>query len=291
MNFLEPEAKCLFSCKTVEGYTLKVLVELLHNIFKTACFIITPESISLRMMDTHRRTLVDLTLESSRFIHYSLEATDPLNIGVNLTHLNRMLRTIKRKDQLILFIKNIQTREIGIQVIPKDFSRLTTSFIKIQNIQNLEIDLPRIRNQSVLISSNEFSKMCKDIFNLSTHIFIFANPSHIKFQCNVGNVFCREVHLGDMDRFKSLEEFEFKDEFDTEQLGKILKISSLSSNFNIFYEKDLPLLFSSNIGSLGNIQIYIKSKSQWSESTTLPPSPSSSSSSPPPPSSVSVLDG
>ena len=46
-----------FKAKTREGYSIKILAELLQHNIKTACFKITKEGIFLRMMNSHRRIL------------------------------------------------------------------------------------------------------------------------------------------------------------------------------------------------------------------------------------------
>ena len=51
-------------------------------------------------------------------------------------------------------------------------------------------------------------------------------------------------------------------DFLTEQISKISKISGLSPYMHIFPAQDLPLLFKSNVGNIGTISIYIKSKTQ-----------------------------
>ena len=50
----------LFKAKTNEGYTMKILAELLQHNIKTACFDIDDKSIRLRMMDSHRKILLDV---------------------------------------------------------------------------------------------------------------------------------------------------------------------------------------------------------------------------------------
>ena len=42
---------CMFKAKTNEGYLFKVLTELLLQNIQTCCWILTDESISLRMTD------------------------------------------------------------------------------------------------------------------------------------------------------------------------------------------------------------------------------------------------
>ena len=54
---------------------------------------------------------------------------------------------------------------------------------------------------------------------------------------------------------------EYTATFATDQLSRITKLAGLSGNMQIFpASSNLPLLFRSNIGSLGKIAIFIKSK-------------------------------
>lgn len=261
------ENKYIFRCKTTDAYIFKILIELLHNIIKTACFEITPQKIGLRMMDSNRRTLVDINLKSENFNFYYFSENiegQSLNIGLNLNHFYKMLKSIKKRDQLVLFIEEDKCADLGIEIIPKDFSRLTISYVKIQNIQNLEIALPERYERSILVMSNEFSKMCKDLFNMSNTISILAKKYTIEFICNVGSVYSRQVILGDTEsqKFEPSSLDEFKEDYDTEQLSRVLKISGLYNNINIQCAPDMPLLLSSKIGILGEILIFLKSKKQ-----------------------------
>ena len=44
---------------------------------------------------------------------------------------------------------------------------------------------------------------------------------------------------------------EFKEYYDTEQLYRIIKISGICTQLQIYTKNNLPLLFKSNIGNLG----------------------------------------
>lgn len=265
------EKEYLFRCKTTDAYILKILTELLHNIIKTACFEILPQGMKLRMMDSNRRTLVDLNLEAEKFNMYYLSPSienHTLNIGLNLNHFYKMLRSIKKRDQLYLFIQENNATDLGIQIIPKDMSRITNAFIKIQNIQNLEIELPMQYDHSILVSSNEFSKMCKDMFNMSNSISITTRKYSVGFLCNVGSVYSREVILGETQLTNpgpQENDEAFTEEYDTEQLSRILKIAGLHTSMIIKSKRNMPLNITSKIGILGDISIFIKSKQQLEE--------------------------
>jgi DNA polymerase III sliding clamp (beta) subunit (PCNA family) len=132
----------IFKAKTPEAYVIKITAELLSSILKDACFIIDNEGITLTMMDNHRTILVSLCLQAKNFSLYKFNSKK-LYVGITLNHFHKMLKSIKKKDQLELFIDDINSNELGIKVTPKDQSRVTTSFITIKNIQNIEIDMPK----------------------------------------------------------------------------------------------------------------------------------------------------
>lgn len=255
----------LFKVKTQEGYALKVLAELLQHNIKTACFEIDKSGISLCTMDHHRIILINLKLHSDRFCIYKFKNSEKMIIGVNPTHLHKMLKMIKKKDSVQLFIDDKNPTDLGIKVIPKENSRVTTSFVKIQEYQNIDIDIPEGYSKPVIVSSPEFQKMSKDLVNISTIVTVVSKGFHIRFKCDGSGVMRRQVDFGetddseDSDDDSSEEETEYVQDFNTAQLTRITKLAGLSSNMQIFPKEGLPLLFRSDIGSLGSISIYIKS--------------------------------
>jgi proliferating cell nuclear antigen PCNA len=255
----------VFKCKTGEAYSVKVLAELLTNNLKTGCFQVDEIGITLRMFDHHRNTLVDLELLAENFCIYKFKSKEKINLGLNLNHFHKMLKSIKKKDSLQLFINNENNKELGIKTIPKENTRITTSAIKIQNIQNLDIDIPAGYNKPVIVPSSEFQKMCKDLSSIgSTNIKVVSKNFSIQFIADADGILKRKVVFGENDdsddENDSKENQGYNSTFATDQLSRITKLSGLSSTMQIFTSNNLPLLFRSNIGSLGKISIYIKSK-------------------------------
>lgn len=259
---MQPEENTIFRCKTSDAYTVKMLFELMHNNVKTGCFELHRDGIKLCMTDSIRRTLIDVKINAREFNFYTL-SPDHLRMGINVHHVYKMLRSVKKKDSMVLFINESNPSDLGIQIIPKDQTRLTTSFVRIQNIQNLEIEIPGPYEQSVLVSSCEFAKMCKDMLQMSGVIQIRSTQFNIRFLCNLGSVYSREVILGETGiPAASTDEFMFQEDFDTEQLSRIIKVASLSSSMNIFCRPGYPMFVQTKIGSIGMIGLYLKSKNQ-----------------------------
>lgn len=254
--------KYIFRCKTTDAHILKVLFKLLYNNIKTACFSITSKGISLCMTDSNRRTLVKLDMLAREFNLFQLD--EPIiNIGVNVNHMYKLLKSNKKKDSIIFFIREDSPSDLCIQVIPKDHSRVTNSSIRIQNIQNLEIMVPEGYTNHLLVQSSEFCKVCKNMLSMSNTITISAIEDAMRFVCNLGSVYSREEILGEnMNDFVSPH---FSDDFDTEQLQRIIEVTGLSANMSIHTTKGLPLFIETRIGNLGNISLYIKSRRQLEE--------------------------
>jgi proliferating cell nuclear antigen PCNA len=258
-------ATTIFKAKTQEGHTIKTLAELLQHTVKVACFVVDEEGIKLRMVDSHRRILIDMQLNAANFQIYKWNGHDKLFMGINLNHLHKMLKSIKKKDSIILFINQNQPDDLGIEVIPKENNRVTTSYIKIQNVQHLDIELPSGYTRPVIVPANEYQKMCKEMNNISQTIEVTSQQYRIKFACDAGSVYKREVTFGDIDEDEVNDSTIYKEIFDTEQLVRIIKVSGLGSSLQIYPKNDLPMLLKSNVGSLGTISIYIKTKAQIEE--------------------------
>ena len=172
---------CIFKAKTQEGYIIKIMGELLQNNIKTACFKIDKKGLQLRMMDSKRRILIDLNLDADKFSIFKFKNKDKMHIGLNLNHFYKMLKTIKKKDSILLFIEEDKPHDLGIKVLPRENTRVTISYIKIQNIQNLDIELPKGYDHSIIVQSNEYQKMCKDMTNIASIVRINAQKFHIRF--------------------------------------------------------------------------------------------------------------
>lgn len=253
----------IFSAKTNEGYVIKNLAELLQSNIKTACFVINEKGIHLCMMDNNRTILINLELDAEKFNHYRYRKEGKLYIGINLSHFYKMLKSIKKKDAVQFFIEESAPNNLGIQVIPKENNRITTSYVKIQGIQNLDIDLPTGYTKPIIIPSGEYQKTIKGMLHISNSLNIVSKGSLIRFDCDAGGVMKRSTEFGELDDGINLST-DYNEEFDTEQLSRLTKMAGLSPVLQVYPANGLPLLFKSNIGQLGKISIYIKSKSEIS---------------------------
>lgn len=270
--------KFIFKTKTQEGTIIKNLIELIQQCIKTACLEINERGIFLVTMDAHFKTLIDFKLERENFLYYHCER--PITIGINVNHLHKMLKSVKKKESIILFISHSRPDDLAIKIEPKDTnSRSNVTYIKIQPTHTLEIDLPTGYGIPIVTPSNNYQKMCKDMANISkTMDVIFNNDGKLHFICDAGHIYSREVSFGgdDMDicgldeqlyndlKNGKLEENSksFLHEYNTNTITKLVKMTGLSQTIQISIGEHLPLKFTLKVGTLGVISLYIKSNDQ-----------------------------
>lgn len=251
----------VFRARTNEGFLFKVLAELLQHNIKACCLILKEEGISLQMTDNLMKVLVDLQLDKHKFNTYKFKFNQKKIIGINLSHFYKMLKSVKKKDTVELFIENEEEFNFGIEITPKDNSRTTTSFIKIQNIQNIQITMPSGYENCVVIPSGEFHKMIKDMMHIGNEIKITSTKNTVDFKCIADGIYSRQVMFGEKEEGEDDEKI-FEDNFATDLLNKIIKISGLSNKLYIHTQNNLPLLFKTNIGSLGEIKLFLKNNEE-----------------------------
>lgn len=258
----------IFKCKTTSAFTIKVLAELLNSNLTTACFEIDKTGISLTMIDDASTVVIQLKLHAINFQVYKFKKRNKMYLGITLAHFYKMLKSIKKKDNIELFIDSDNHTELGIKVKPKDKDRTTTSFIKIQQMQHLCIPLPTDYKRPIIISSSAWYKIIKDMNQIGNTVHVISNnKSQIIFKCDKDGLIRREEKFGednseDSDTDDEYDKKEYNEVFKTDQFTKITKIQGLASDLKIFTSCSKPLLFESQVGQLGTIKIYIKSKNQ-----------------------------
>jgi hypothetical protein len=97
--------------------------------------------------------------------------------------------------------------------------------------------------------------------NISQTVQIRATEKSITFKADMTHVYARSIVFGDDAESKEI----YSQTFDTEQLNNLKRISGLgitSGNIHIFCMNNRPILMRTNIGTLGKINIYVKSKEQ-----------------------------
>jgi len=258
---MSSDTNYIFYSKTSEAHVIKNLFELLQNNIKIGNFTIDNKGIFFKMTDSNRQTLFDIELLADNFAQYKFKNSS-ITIGLNLSHTYKMMKNIKKKDNIVLFITEDNKEDLGIRVISKDKNRTTTSFVKIQSTHNSNIIvIPEGYSKPIIIPSNDYSKMIKDLQSMGGNIIkIASNENIIKFTCNANDIYSREIIFGDQDDDENNSLYE--EDFETERISRISKIAGLSTQIQVFLSEDLPLSYKTMAGNLGPVRLFVKNINQ-----------------------------
>lgn len=247
----------IFHAKTNEAVILKIDTEIHHANLKTICLEIDSKQININQIDTTTNKLFSTVLYAENFEIFKLNKSK-LNIGLNLTYLYKTLKTLKIKDVLEFIVQENNPTELIIQISPNDnMSRISRTSIPIQDMEIIDPQPICGYSNYITINSADFQKVLKDTLNLGKKVVIESNEKLIRFSCGTAGITKREVEFGEIG---NQDKMMYRDEFDSVDLTKILKITGLSSTFKIYTCDNLPLFLHTNVGNLGTKSIYIKSK-------------------------------
>lgn len=256
----------IFKAKTVEAYTIKSLVEVLQNILTDVCFVFNKDGIKLLTLDNKipHQLMIHLKLNNEAFDEYY--CADSISVGINLQYLYRMLKSIKKKDNILLYIKKDRDSYLDITTIQSDSGQPINSSVKIQKLEQIDTDLPTRYNHPIHIPTNTYQKMCKDMQNISPKIKISSVESWLEFSCYIEGMCARNVPFGDKPENSSEENY-YEDFFHTKSLNQLIKVSGLNNRMQVYvpdtnFSSEIPIKFSINTGHLGKLDIYIKSANQ-----------------------------
>lgn len=252
----------IFYAKTNEGYTIKILAELLQNIIKTASIKISPQGINLRMMDSSCCVLIDVELQADKFHRYEIE--EEFNFGINLTFFHKMLKSIKKKDELALYMNEDEPDFLHIEIQPKDNDGKSLRHIHIQYLQSVDIPLPTGYSNPVIISSNKYQRTIKEITAIGDGTLdIIMRKYSLDIACESNQVYGAKLFFGESD--DNTKEI-LNEKFNIEFFSRTVKIAGLNKNMYVYGHKNYPIFLKTNVGQLGTISVFIKSIKQIEDS-------------------------
>jgi hypothetical protein len=220
-------------------------------------------------MDSRGHILVTSMIKRNSFIIYNY--TKDINIGVNALHFFNILKPLKKKD--ILKLRVTDNNKLDITYIPKDGGREVSSSLPVFTAQNIEFIPPsEFPHQPIVIFSDQFQKMCKEMSSLCKDIKVYSNKYAIKFETEslykVTQIFS-SYDESDM-KYEGINKhecnnFNYMGMFSSSSITKFTKISKFSSLVRFYIQKNSPLKISTNLGESGYMEVYIKSNELISE--------------------------
>ncbi|AMQ10761.1 proliferating cell nuclear antigen [Brazilian marseillevirus] len=255
-----------FLAETSQGHAIKMLVEILNNCgAKTITIRICKKGIFFQHMDNKGTLLIDVSLERKNFSKFVCDTDNEFNFGVNIQKLHTILRPIKKKDFLCLFIKK-DVMVLNVRITPdvsgrKAASKVETYGLRIHTVRREEVEVPEeeFYHFPKVIPSSEYQKVCKRMGTLGKVTRIRMEESnYINFSCDCADVINGDIEFGE----RTGKGENYDTEFITFSLNQIVKIPGLFDQVQIHQPKnpDYPLKISSSIGIIGSVNFFIKDR-------------------------------
>lgn len=277
----------IFYAEAIKGYTFKVTIDSLSIAMQRAVFNITKDGFYCRAADEPEQILYDIDFPRENFIPFI--CTKHISFSINLKHLQKMVRNVKKKDSIIIFINKNEPDRLYISIKPSSISsghnfRIETLYVTI---------LPRTENDDLMLAlpemyiddegneinvygypktivASEFQKM-KKMTALERYVKIrIQGENYISFCSDNGKLYGSHLEFGEIittdggsekgkdDESEILNLYEA--DFHMNIFGLLMKLPGLCKLMN-FYSPRIPrypLKIQMNAENLGKITIYIK---------------------------------
>jgi DNA polymerase III sliding clamp (beta) subunit (PCNA family) len=256
----------IFQLKTSDAFVLKILTELLQANLKEFCLVCKSSGIFVKTIDNKQRRgtkLFNIELYRDRFKTYKVPADD-LIIGLNLSYFFKVLKSIRKKDSLELYIDDSDMYKLYIKIYRSSDSNPITKHITITKLQFEDFKCPddNLYTDSIIASCKEF-QLLKNLNKINDVLDVTLEDGIIKFHADKETIMSTTVPFGELRNDGDHEMFQ--QTFNTNDILELIKVAGLSDNVYMYYTNGSPLKIKFDVGTLGNLTVYIKSREQGEE--------------------------
>ena len=205
----------LFYADAAKGYTIKVLIDVLAGSLSRTSIRLKNKGIFIKDADAKKHMLFYISLLREKFRSY--RCTKEIIFSLNLKHLQKMVRNVKKKDSMILFIEKSRPDKLGISIRPEGgatrrSSRTETMYITIQKDSNEIVEdfrLPEVHQTDdgetikvyghpMVIEAPDFQKI-KKFSSIGKEVTVkMQRSNYISFYCDSGEIYSDELSFGEI---------------------------------------------------------------------------------------------
>lgn len=248
----------LFYLKSRDGFVFKILSEFFASCMMRCAFTIDKNGLSLLSTDNKKHRLFSVMMPRVKFRNFTF--SKPFTFDVNSSHLHKIMKTIRKKDSLTMFIYEDAVTELNISVSQGVENIESTSTIKIQHVHPVNIDLIDYSDKSYVNCTGKDFQKIKNLSNIGKKTNITLNNKDVLFECDGSDVISKSIKIGEEDSENSTEKFigKINVSAQTVYLSSLSKIASISSNVLIYICENSPIKITFDIPTVGDFNIFIK---------------------------------
>ena len=254
----------VFEAQTVQTLAFKNLSEGLKDMLNEANLECDSNGIKVISMDVSHSFLVYLNLEAEKFEKY--KCNEKRIIGVNMTYLFKIIKTMNTNEVLTLFIEENNENELGIKIENDEKNTVTVFYLSLMDLDEDDLSLPPAEFESVItMLSGDFQKYCRDMFHIATKMEIKSIGSQLIISCK-GDFAKQQTIISEtnVNGVSSGLSFNKNPEnsndivqgvFALKYLVLFTKCTSVNQNIELYLKNDFPLIIKYQVADLGEIKL------------------------------------
>jgi proliferating cell nuclear antigen len=250
--------------KTVQISPFRTLMTALKDILLETNIVFQKDGMSITNMDKSHTILVNLFLHANNFEKYVCKHPKII-IGVNMTHLFKIINTIDNDDTLTIYIRASDyddgvVNNLGLLFENGDIKQANNHILKLIEPDDENMEMPDVKYSLVInMPSADFQKIVRDMSSISDRIEIKSVGNELSFVCK-GPFATSEIKRaesdGNMDIVEQVAPSKiFQGEFALKNLSYFIKCTNLCSSIEMLLENDLPLIVTYKVASLGELNM------------------------------------
>lgn len=258
--------------RTVQSSVIKTLVEALKELLTDVVLEVDHTGLRVIAMNKACAVLVHLRLDASRFENF--RCSRPLNLGINIINLHKLIKTVGNSDTLTLYVEEGESH-LGIKIESSEKNSRTVYNLNLLDMENTKITVSPMQFEDVIVlGSAEFQKLCRDMHNIADVVEIKVVNDEVAFSCRgdfstqetvLGNGCLQKVAPEDRDDPEDGAEAAPIDPdgdskitqgmFNLDYLVMFTRCTNLSSTVQLYLKNDFPLFVRYTVGNLGEIKL------------------------------------
>jgi proliferating cell nuclear antigen len=264
----------LLEIRTVQSSVIKTLVEALKELLTDVVLEVDETGLRVIAMNKACAVLVHLKLDATRFELF--RCSRPLNIGINIINLHKLIKTVGNSDTLTLYVEEGEGH-LGIKIDSSEKNSRTVYHLNLLDMENTKITVSPMQFDDVIVlTSTEFQKLCRDMHNIADVVEIKVVNGEVTFSCR-GDFSTQETVLGngclqkvapeekedggnttDPDAHSSITQ----GMFNLDYLVMFTRCTNLSPTVQLYLKNDFPLFVRYTVSNLGEIKLVCAPQSQ-----------------------------
>ena len=205
-------------------------------------------------------TCVEATFKCRDFFSYKLDCSE-LCIGANLEFVKNFFRTAKKTYdvEFKIFRPSLDSLPCEMKIIVADSNGKLqqTHTINIENIQNIDLYASLTPSVNPIQINKEDFNALKSIGSINEgngKVRVTAGQKSATFFSDINSIASKAICIGDIDEPKNI----YDEYFYITYIRNIHKISAFSSFVKMYAVTKQPIMFETNIGDIGCLNIWIK---------------------------------